>query len=464
MTDSKDERKANRKERKGAKELLRIGNKAWLYRRDRLPPIEERALNIANQGLRESLQDKGCSVQELNKKARILDNALRKSGGNYYHKKNWVENVEMLLVAAIVILGIRSFFVQPFIIPTNSMYPSFYGMTPHIYEDDNSPSILQRAADKVLLGASHYRMEAESSGTLYLVLQNGSSHQYIQSNFPNGRFFVLPTMARQYTFEIGGKNHTLEVPAEFDLDELLAKKFAGIENLRDLPMVVGQDASLAQGRLKLSERKFAKGDVPLAFDILLGDALFVDRMSYNFIRPKVGDPIVFRTESIDEFNAQIGSQSFTQIGEDKYYIKRLVGEPGDKLEIRVPENVFTNGTDVRKGVPGILHRNDKPITGSIAFKENNTQTDLFSKSSSNAIAKGYPGYRADGMLSNRKVIRVPHKKDSSNPTGKNGYFAMGDNSTDSLDGRAWGFVPENELVGRALFIYYPFTKRWGLSE
>ena len=131
MTDSKDERKANRKERKGAKELLRIGNKAWLYRRDRLPPIEERALNIANQGLRESLQDKGCSVQELDKKARILDNALRKSGGNYYHKKNWVENVEMLLVAAIVILGIRSFFVQPFIIPTNSMYPSFYGMTPH---------------------------------------------------------------------------------------------------------------------------------------------------------------------------------------------------------------------------------------------------------------------------------------------------------------------------------------------
>ena len=41
------------------------------------------------------------------------------------------------LVAAIVILGIRSFFVQPFIIPTNSMYPSFYGMTPHVYEDES---------------------------------------------------------------------------------------------------------------------------------------------------------------------------------------------------------------------------------------------------------------------------------------------------------------------------------------
>lgn len=464
MTDSQNERKASRRERKGAKELLRIGNKAWLYRGDRLPPIEERALNIANQGLREALSNKDCSARELDKKAHLLDNALRKSGGHYYHKKNWVENVEMLLVAAIVILGIRSFFVQPFIIPTNSMYPSFYGMTPYLYPDGEHPSILQRCADKLFLGASHYRMEAESSGTLYLVLQNGSSHQYVQSNFPDGRFFVLPTMVRKYVFEIGGKNHTIQVPAEFDLDELLAKKFAGIENLRDLPMVVGQDASLAQGRLKLSERRFSKGDVPLAFDVLLGDALFVDRMSYNFISPKVGDPIVFRTGSIDEFNAQLGSQSFTQIGEDKYYIKRLVGEPGDKLEIRVPENIFTNGTDVRKGVPGILHRNDKPITGSIAFKENKIQTESFSRSSNNAIAKGYPGYRADGMLSNRNLLQVPHKDDPSNSTGKNGYFAMGDNSTDSLDGRAWGFVPENELVGRALFIYYPFTKRWGPSN
>ncbi len=464
MTKSNPERKANRRERKGAKELLRIGLKAWLYKRDRLPPVEERALKIANDGLRSALKTKGISAEELEKKARILDEALRKSGGYYYHKKNWVENVEMLLVAAIVILGIRSFFVQPFIIPTNSMYPSFYGMTPHVYENDDSPNLLQRCLDKALLGASHYKLEAESSGTLYLVLQNGSSHQYVQSNFPNGRFFIIPTMVRKYIFEIGGKPHSLKVPAEFDLDELLAQKFAGIENLRDLPMVIAQDASLAQGRLKLSERKFSKGDVPLAFDVLLGDALFVDRMSYNFITPKAGDPIVFRTATIDKFNSELKTQTFTQIGEDKYYIKRLVGEPGDQLEIRVPDSIFTNGTDVRKGVPGILYRNNHPITGSSAFDHNNNQSKLYSESSNNISTSGYPGYRADGMLTNHQKILVPDKKNQTNPTGKNGYFAMGDNSTDSLDGRAWGFVPENELVGRALFTYYPFTKRWGLSN
>ena len=50
------------------------------------------------------------------------------------------------------------------------------------------------------------------------------------------------------------------------------------------------------------------------------------------------------------------------------------------------------------------------------------------------------------------------------PTGKKAFFAMGDNSTDSLDGRAWGFVPENEIIGRAFLVYYPFTKRWGFAE
>ena len=117
-------------------------------------------------------------------------------------------------------------------------------------------------------------------------------------------------------------------------------------------MVIAQDDSISSGRLKLADKKFTKGDVPLAFDILLGDALFVDRMSYNFYRPKVGDPIVFRTSSIDQFNANLGVQTFSTIGEDKYYIKRLVGAPGDQLKISVPDEIFSNGTD-RKGV-GII--------------------------------------------------------------------------------------------------------------
>ena len=68
-----------------------------------------------------------------------------------------------------------------------------------------------------------HRIQAESSGTLHLVLQKGSSHRYVQANFPNGRFFILPTTVREYIFEIGGKEHFMQVPAEFDMDELISK-------------------------------------------------------------------------------------------------------------------------------------------------------------------------------------------------------------------------------------------------
>ena len=457
--------KASRIQRKGAKEILRVGQKALAYRKDLLDKEQRDRLKHANEKLLEVMRAKPVLSAPLEESANELDLALRESGGLYYRKKSLVENIEMLLVAAIVVIGIRSFFIQPFIIPTNSMFPSFSGMQPNIYEDTSEvPGFFQRAVDKVLLGAAHYKLKAESSGNLYLKLQAGGSFRFARANFPDGRFFIFPTTVREYVFEIGGKEHLLRVPAEFDLDELLARKFAGIENLRDLPMVVTQDHGFSGNRLKLSDQPIRKGDLALAFDILLGDALFVDRMSYNFVSPKSGDPLVFRTGSIDDFNRKVGTPVRTLIGEDKYYIKRLIGEPGDTLEMRVPESIFTNGTDVRKGVPGILYRNGEPLHGRTAFEKNRQRTESLADLPDAQNQSGFPGYRAEGLLTNRSVLKVPDRNSSNNPTGKKGFFAMGDNSTDSLDGRAWGFVPEDEIIGRALLVYYPFTRRWGFTH
>jgi len=455
--------KATRNQKKGSKEILRLGQKVYDYRKDLLSEDDARNLESANAGLKKALAEKPLSGPQLEEKAKEVDIQLQKSGDLYYHKKSWVENVEMLLVAAIVVIGIRSFFVQPFIIPTNSMYPSFSGMQPHVYEDkESTPGFFGRCVDKLFLGASHFSLEAESSGNLYLKLQGQMSFRFDDAKFPEGRFFIFPATVREYVFEVGGKDHVLRVPAEFDLDELIAKRFAGVENLQDLPLIVTQDQGFPSNRLKLSDKHFNKGDLLLGFDILLGDALFVDRFSYNFVHPKSGDPAVFRTGSIDEFNRKIGTGVVSQIGEDKYYIKRLVGEPGDVLQMKVPESIFTNGTDVRKGVPGVLHRNGVPLNGKTAFDRNRKRVEDLA-SDPNAVPKdAYPGYRAEGILTNQATIKVP--KAIENPTGKKAFFAMGDNSTDSLDGRAWGFVPENEIIGRAFLVYYPFTKRWGFAD
>jgi signal peptidase I len=45
---------------------------------------------------------------------------------------------------------------------------------------------------------------------------------------------------------------------------------------------------------------------------------------------------------------------------------------------------------------------------------------------------------------------------------QDGYFALGDNSYNSYDSRYWGPVPEENLVGRGLLVYWPFAPHWGL--
>jgi signal peptidase I len=86
-----------------------------------------------------------------------------------------------------------------------------------------------------------------------------------------------------------------------------------------------------------------------------------------------------------------------------------------------------------------LFSNGEPIQGAAAFAKN-------------AIRSGdYVGYRNELGLARGKVMEVPTAK----------FLALGDNSANSQDGRYWGYVPAKEAIGRPLFIYYPFTTRWG---
>jgi len=75
----------------------------------------------------------------------------------------------------------------------------------------------------------------------------------------------------------------------------------------------------------------------------------------------------------------------------------------------------------------------------VAFENNARQAD------------SYVGYRNYRDLAEGRTMTVPPES----------YLALGDNSANSEDGRSWGYVPAKEAVGRPLFIYYPFTKRWG---
>jgi signal peptidase I len=179
-------------------------------------------------------------------------------------------------------------------------------------------------------------------------------------------------------------------------------------------------------------KKVKTGEPIVSFDIHTGDLLFVDRFTYNFFPPKVGQGFVFKTGNIPDLGAEEG---------DKYYIKRLVGLPGDKLEIRAPQFI-RDGGDHADTPAGVLYRNGAPITGAEAF-------------AANAEKRGdYPGYTNDGLLGLGRVAVVP----------PNSYMALGDNSPRSKDSRYWGYVPDKDVVGKPLFIYYPLSKRWGVAQ
>ena len=414
--------------RENAGNWLELAEKVYHFRRDVLTPALIAELQSCTNELRGQLKER-VGPEKLKLGIERLEEVLRRTGGAIYPKSALVENVEFFLVAAIVILGIRTYFVQPFKIPTNSMWPTYNGMTPQVYtaraEEPSTPAIAARLA---AFGAWPHRMDAPAEGEILIPVYGKERRGAVTCKVVPGRsWLVIPTQVREYTLFVGDKPVKVKVPMDFDFDWTVYEAFFAQEGPYSTDrlgaIIQRQNAARAIVHITVDGESWdcirtgktvRAGERVLSFDELTGDQLFVDRLSYHFIRPSVGSGFVFRTGNIPDIARRDG---------DQYYIKRLVGTPGDKLEIKGPA----------------LYRNGEPITGSSAFAANAERRDKYS------------GYVAMGLLAPREVLTVP----------KDGYFAMGDNSSNSADGRYWGFVPAKDVVGRPMFVYYPFTKHWG---
>ncbi len=176
--------------------------------------------------------------------------------------------------------------------------------------------------------------------------------------------------------------------------------------------------------------------------LLEGDHLFVNKIVYGlripgtgkrlikFKKVQRGDVIVFRFPSENEADLQCGGVQY-----DKDFIKRVIGLPGDSVEVR-------NGSVL--------------VNGQLLSNESYAQyTD----------ASRIPGPKIENPLEyqkkweDRELGRTYDATIRDNfgpvtvPTGH--YFAMGDNRDHSCDSRFWGPVPEQNIKGRAWFIYWP---------
>jgi len=172
-------------------------------------------------------------------------------------------------------------------------------------------------------------------------------------------------------------------------------------------------------------RTYSQGETVFDGWLSSGDHLFVDRVSIHFKPLKRGEVFVFNTEGLNS------SRGTPLTG--YYYIKRLAGLPGDTLRIQ----------------DGHLYIRPKNAND---FRPAEWFNPAFTKVYSGL--GGYQGHMPMGRLEEGVEFTVPDDC----------CFALGDNTANSLDSRDWGPLPMKNIIGRALFVFWPISRRIGAVD
>ncbi|NKB24813.1 MAG: signal peptidase I [Kiritimatiellae bacterium] len=352
-----------RRLRQAVQELLHEAKRVRHMRCDIAAPEILKKLTEAEETLQNLWRQK--AFEQIDAAAEDLAQCMSDFYPNDKHRK-WKDWAEFVVVVLVVVMAIRAYFFQPFKIPTGSMQPTLYGIT---YE----PQAEQMVSDRfplnifkfVILGKRYVDVKAKEAGPVSLYnTYDGKIAVYI-----NGR--VGP--------------HIIE---------------------QNMHLHVTQGQSVKKGHVLASGIKRA------------GDHILVNKIVYNFSKPKRGNIFVFSTKDIP------GTR------ENTFYIKRLAGLPSDTVSIH-PPYLLINGEKMTEPYPFTRIVEEEGYHG-YTLPRSQPQDPALLKTSS-----------AQLTLSDSE------------------YFPLGDNSRNSKDGRFFGAVPEKNIVGEAFAIYWPFKKSWG---
>jgi signal peptidase I len=158
--------------------------------------------------------------------------------------------------------------------------------------------------------------------------------------------------------------------------------------------------------------------------LLVGDYLLVNKLCYGGGR--LGDYFMpysrIRRGDIVVFNYPVNPE--------QHFVKRVIGVPGDRVRL-INKRVLVNGVFLKEPYVRFTRPADD------LFRDNFPRLDVS------------PGETPEWWLQLRKLV-----EDGQLIVPEGHYFVMGDNRDNSSDSRYWGFVPQANIVGRPLVIYW----------
>ncbi len=402
-----------RKLKKAVHHMLHVAAHARHMRGDVADPEDLRRLIEAEDALRAAWKAHDSAACDT--AAELLDAAVNKV---YPPTKDsgWRENVEIFAVALAVAMAFRTYLLQPFEIPTNSMWPTLYGIT-------IDATATQRWCDhfpfnevtRFVFGERYVQIKAPATGYLEMVGDPNEPRRPLiipsALSAPTGSALLdhLKPFRLIYHFILGdAPPGDCFVFAIKDQRGPAGRVLAYCPVSKDLLPALGSDGQVFAGQIIASGR------------VMAGDHIFVDRVSYNLHTPTRGDVFVFSTIDLD----------YSGVHTNDHYIKRLAGLPNENIRVSPP----------------YLVANDRRITNA-PFAKLLVQANNYA-----GIGYTLPSVADAALAPMRQPLHL-------SPTQ---YLPFGDNTEHSLDGRYFGPVEQKRVVGPALFVYWPFGPRWGL--
>jgi signal peptidase I len=193
--------------------------------------------------------------------------------------------------------------------------------------------------------------------------------------------------------------------------------------------------------------------------IVVGDHLLVNKFIFA-PGPRVpglpqreinrGDIIVFKYPG-NPFDPERDRQD-DNIPYKVNYVKRVIGLPDDSVEVK-GLRVFVNGQPLPEHIIVARNVNEKAPLQMVEDtpRQGNELYDVYYFPEKVSAARQGQDVTASSdfhFAVNGKPARVP----------ENSYFVMGDDRDNSLDSRAWGFVPRELVIGRAMFVYWSYDE------